>query len=85
MDRRERIEQIHRVSAREQEQLGKTVLYKIKVILIRLVTISILCYFFWMVLQRVSPTINPPKTSVEKIERDYRGAIKIDMKQETFE
>jgi len=56
-------------------------LYKIKVWFIRLVTISILFYVLWFVTKQISPTINPPKNSVTSIERDYRGAIKIDIKQ----
>jgi len=59
--------------------------YKIKTLLIRLVTVLILFYVLWIVVNKVSPTINPPKTSQETIERDYRGAIEIDMKQETFD
>ena len=60
-------------------------LYKLKVLLIRVITVSIVFYVLWMVVQKVSPAINPPKTSQESIERDYRGAIEINMKQETFE
>ena len=56
-------------------------LYKIKVWLIRLLTISILFYVLWLVMQKISPTINPPKASTTSIERDYRGAIKVDIKQ----
>jgi len=59
-------------------------LHKIKILFIRLVTVSILFYVLWMVVNKVSPTINPPKNSQQSIERDYRGAIHIDMKQETF-
>ena len=59
-------------------------LYKIKIWSIRLVTVSIVFYVLWVVVQKVSPTINPPKTSQESIERDHRGAIEVDMKQETF-
>ena len=33
-----------------------------------------------MLVQKVSPTINPPKTSETSIKRDYRGAIEIDLK-----
>lgn len=55
--------------------------YKIKILLIRLLTVSILFYVLWIVANKVSPTINPPKTSTESIERDYRGAIKIEIKQ----
>ncbi len=58
--------------------------HKIKILFIRVVTVSIVFYVLWMVVNKVSPTINPPKTSQKSIERDYRGAIKIDMKQETF-
>ena len=58
--------------------------YKIKLLLTRLITVFIVFYVLWMVVNKVSPTINPPKTSQESIERDYRGAIQIDMKQETF-
>jgi hypothetical protein len=46
--------------------------------------VSIVFYILWVVVNKVSPTINPPKTSQESIQRDYRGAIQIDMKQETF-
>ncbi|MFW5427294.1 MAG: hypothetical protein ACKE8R_08585 [Methylophagaceae bacterium] len=60
-------------------------LHKIKLLLIRLVTVSIVFYVLWMVANKVSPTINPPKTSQESIKRDYRGAIQINMKQESFE
>jgi len=60
-------------------------LHKFKIILIRLVTISILFYVLWMLVNKVSPTINPPETSQKSIKRDYRGAIDINMKQETFE
>jgi len=49
------------------------------------ITVSIVFYVLWMVVQKASPTINPPKTSQESIERDYRGVIDINMKQETFE
>ena len=59
-------------------------LYKIKLILIRLITVFILFFVLWIVINKVSPTINPPKTSQESIERDYRGAIEINMKQEDF-
>ncbi len=59
-------------------------LHKIKLHLIRLITVSIVFYVLWMVVNKVSPTINPPKTSQESIESDYRGAIPIDMKQEEF-
>ena len=59
-------------------------LHKIKLLLIRLITVSIVFYVLWMVVNKVSPTINPPKTSQESIERDYRGAIQIDIKQEEF-
>ena len=47
----------------------------------RLVTVSILFYVLWIVVQKVSPTINPPKPSTTSVDRDYRGAIKIDIKQ----
>jgi len=50
-----------------------------------MVTVSIVFYVLWMVVNKVSPTINPPDTSQESIERDYRGAIDINMKQEIFE
>ena len=60
-------------------------LHKVKLIIIRLVTVFIVFYVLWMVVNKVSPTINPPQTSQKSIERDYRGAIQIDMKQETFE
>ena len=55
--------------------------YKFKKLFIRLVTVSILFYVLWLILNKVSPTINPPKTSRESIERDYRGAIDVDIKQ----
>jgi len=63
---------------------AKKMFHKIKILFIRIVTVSIVFYVLWLVVNKVSPTINPPKTSQESIERDYRGAIKIDMKQETF-
>jgi len=56
-------------------------LYKFKKLFIRLVTVSILFYVLWVIVNKVSPTINPPQPSREKIERDYRGAIKVDIKQ----
>ena len=32
-----------------------------------------------MLLQKVSPTVNPPKSSQTSVERDHRGTIKIDI------
>ena len=55
-------------------------LYKLKRLLITLITVSITFFVLWMLVQKVSPTINPPKTSETSIERDYRGAIEIDLK-----
>ncbi|HIO96939.1 MAG TPA: hypothetical protein EYG71_03330 [Leucothrix sp.] len=56
-------------------------LYKIKIYSIRFITVSIVFYILWLVAHKVSPVINPPETSTKTIERDYRGAIKVDMKQ----
>jgi len=47
----------------------------------RVVTVSILFYVLWVVAQKVSPTINPPQPSTTSVDRDYRGAIKVDIKQ----
>lgn len=55
--------------------------YKIKVILLRIITVSILFFVLWIVIQKVSPTINPPLPSTTSVQRDYRGAIDIDIKQ----
>ena len=46
-----------------------------------LISVSIVFYVLWLVARKVSPVINPPKTSSKSIERDYRGAIKVDIKQ----
>ncbi len=50
-----------------------------------LVSVFITFYVLWMVVQKVSPTINPPKTSKDisnqSLERDSRGAIDVNWKK----
>jgi hypothetical protein len=55
-------------------------LYKLKRLLIVVITVSITFFVLWKIVVKISPTINPPEASQESIERDYRGAIKIDIK-----
>lgn len=49
-----------------------------------LLTVFITFYVLWMIVQKVSPTVNPPKTSKDiskqSIERDANGAINVDWK-----
>ena len=49
-----------------------------------LLTVFITFYVLWMIVQKVSPTVNPPKTSKDisnqSIERDSNGAINVDWK-----
>lgn len=52
--------------------------FKIKRWLILLVSVSITFFVLWSLIKQISPTINPPKPSAQKIERDYRGTIKIE-------
>ena len=50
-----------------------------------LVSVFITFYVLWMVVLKVSPTINPPKTSKDisnqSLERDSRGAIDVNWKK----
>ena len=58
--------------------------YKIKRFLFLFILLSILASAFWAVLKRVSPVFKPPEIR-SPIERDYRGAIKIDIKADLSE
>ena len=55
--------------------------YKIKRFFFLLILLAVLAFFYWVILKRVSPVFKPPVNTPEenraKIERDYRGALKI--------
>ena len=53
--------------------------YKLKTLFMRLLTVSVLFYVLWIIVNKVSPTINPHETSKVEIKRDYRGAIDLDV------
>ncbi|WP_299877887.1 hypothetical protein [uncultured Cocleimonas sp.] len=59
-------------------------IHKFKRLLILLVTVFITFYVLWIIVQKVSPTISPPKTSKDfsnqSIERNSNGAINVDWK-----
>ena len=61
------------------------VIHKLKRLLILLVSVFITFYVLWMVVLKVSPTVNPPKTSKDissqPMKRDSRGAIDVNWKK----
>jgi len=54
--------------------------YKFKTLFIRLLSVLILFYVLWIIVNKVSPTVNPPETRKVEIKRDYHGAIDLNFK-----